>query len=314
MPELTYDLIAPLVANTEVKGSTVRVVFRCPVSGNEVVGNGSLDTRKSAGDALKQSLWSTVRYSLARMVRGALGYGVAGQLASSMTGQAVSGAQRSRKAPSRGEVEAAVVEAFTKHSNRFTWDANRGSYVSSKLFEELQTEFAVMLSKAKITSAWDRGILGRMLAEVAIADGTIGDDERNFFYGFAGEGVPSIDELAAKEPLTNAELAETSGDNREAMLALAMALACTDEHVDRAESEILARFAGGLGIGQRRFEALDGMARDFVVDQLLERVYADGQVDPSERREVAELASGLAVPVERVQRLEARCKKRKGIV
>lgn len=70
MPELTFDLVKPLIAHTDSDGSYVQVVFRCPVSEDEIPASARIT--ESAGSSIKKevkrSLWRNIRWSLSRMM------------------------------------------------------------------------------------------------------------------------------------------------------------------------------------------------------------------------------------------------------
>ena len=131
---------------------------------------------------------------------------------------------------------------------------------------------------------------------------------------FADSGSKSIDQLVRSPKLSRAELAETSPKAREAMLAMAYALAFADEDLDANEQNRLKEYADGLGVSPRRSEELAGYAKAHIVDSLFEIIYLDGYADPSERAHVQRLASNLGLDSETVERIDIRCRKRKGIV
>ncbi|PIE16336.1 MAG: hypothetical protein CSA66_07385 [Proteobacteria bacterium] len=316
MPELTYDLIKPLVAQQDVSGHGVSVVFRCPISGREVRSSGQFVEAAGgkAKSALKRSLWTNLRWSLSRMVRGVMGYGVAGQVASTVADTAMMGADSASRQPKPSEIAQATLDAFKTVQDQFAWDDSSERFVAASVFRELQTEAAVLIETTSFSKQWDKNILARMLAEIAAVDGEIAEQEREMFYTFtAGEG-PSLDELLAKPALTPAELAETSEEVRETALLLTMAVAMSDEDFAKSEQEKLVRFAGGMGLGPEDLARAEGRAKDFVLDKALELAYADGKIDAQERARVDTLAQRLQIPVDRVQRLDARCRKRKGLL
>ena len=179
---------------------------------------------------------------------------------------------------------------------------------------DLQTDFATLLGEVEITNAWDRAVLARMLAEVAAADGRVTDDEREFFEAFAGFDTEPIDRLVANPPLTVGELEETTPAVREAMMAMAYAVALSDESFDAHEEVRLEQLHEGLRLPHDRSQELMDYAREHIVDMMLEVVYADGIADDAERHQVGELASRLGVGPAEVSRLDARLRKRKGLI
>lgn len=318
MPELTFDLVKPLIAHTDNDGSYVQVVFRCPVSEDEI--QASARITESAGSSIKKevkrSLWRNLRWSMSRMMYSVFGYGVGGAIGSTVADTAASVGEGRQYQASEGELKEAVLDAFRSVQSRFAWDASNNRFVSASVFAELQVEFTVIVNQVKITKAWDRAVLARMLAEIAAADGTLAEEERELFVSFLpmGQGVPTLDEVLEKPPLTKADLEETSADVRHVMWLIAAAMALSDETLDDTEAQRLTRFAKALGIpdeDQRRGLAL---AKEYILDQALELAYADGKLDAGEHQNVMTLARELGIDEDRAARLDARCRKRKGIL
>jgi len=316
MPEITYDAITPLIEQEDVSGSSVTVTFRCPVSGRQIRSSASIvqDQSGRVGQAVKRSLWQNMRWSLARVVRSVMGYGVAGEVGSAVAYTAMAGAEQRQWEPTKEQVKQATVDAFRSAQNQFAWDPSGQRWVAASVFRELQTEFAVMLQSTVFDKPWDRNILARMLTEVAAADGTIAEQEREFFHAFTGGTGATLDELMAKDPLTKAELGETSAEVRRPMLVLSLAVAMSDENYAPEEEAKLAHFAAGLGLGQADLLKGATMATDYIIDQALESAYADGKIDPAERHKVDQMSFRLGVDTDRLERLDARCRKRKGLL
>jgi uncharacterized tellurite resistance protein B-like protein len=314
VPDLNYSLITPLIAQTDVSGSYVNVVFQCPVSGDEIRAQGSVV--QSAGAAMKsevkRSLWRNVRWSLSRMMYSVFGYGVGGAVGSVVVDAAGSVADAKSYQPTPAELEGAIVEAFKSVSNRFAWDESNQRFVSASVFKDLQTEFTVLVQSTRIAQAWDRGVLARMLAEIAQADGTLAEGEREFFYTFL-EGQQSLDDILDKPPLSKADLEETSADARHVMWLLAAAMAVSDQDFAPAEAQKLAFFGKALGVSDKDQARGLELAKEYILDQALEAAYADGKMNRAEHAQIAELAQKLGITEDRAARLDARCRKRKGI-
>lgn len=313
MPELTYALVAPLVARSDVSGDRVQVVFQCPVSGDEIPASARIT--ESQGSALKsevkRTVWRNLRWSLSRMMYSVFGYGVGGAIGSAVADSAGAMGERGHQ-PTRDELEAAIVDAFKSVGSRFAWDASNERFVSASVFRELQTEFTVIVQGARITKAWDRAVLARMLAELAAADGQLEEDERALFASFLPD--QNLDNILEKPPLTKADLEETSADVRHEMWLLAAAMAVADETFADAEAKRLAAFGKALGISDKDQERGLALAKEYVLDQALESAYADGRLDKQEHAHVMQLAATLGIDEDRAGRLDARCRKRKGIL
>ena len=319
MPELTYDLVAPLVARSESTGDRVGVVFQCPVSGDEVAASARIT--ESGGSALKrevkQTFWRNARWSLSRMMYSVFGYGVGGAIGSAVADTAGAMGQANHHQPTEAELKEAIVDAFKSVGSRFAWDESNQRFVSTTVFRELQTEFTVIVQGARFAKAWDRAILARMLAEVAAADGALSEDERSLFATFLHDqnlGLANLDALMEKPPLSKADLEETSPEVRHEMWLLAAAMAISDETFADVEAKKLATFGKALGIADNDQARGLALAKEYVLDQALESAYADGRLDKKEHAHVAQLARTIGIDEDRAARLDARCRKRKGIL
>ena len=62
-------------------------------------------------------------------------------------------------------------------------------------------------------------------------------------------------------------------------LMVAMALVWVDEQYSDHEKEAIERLRDDLGVSQERSAELERWAREFVVDQLFDAIYADGVMD-----------------------------------
>jgi len=318
MPELTFDLVKPLIAHTDADGSAVRVVFKCPVSDDEI--SASAPITESAGGSfkkeVKRSLWRNMRWSISRMMYSAFGYGVGGAIGSTVADTAASVGEGRQDKASEPELKEAILDAFKSVQSRFAWDASNNRFVSVSVFKELQVEFSVIVSQVRITKAWDRSVMARMLTEIASADGTLAEEERELFAAFlpTGQGVPSLDELLRKSKLTKADLEETSEDTRHVMWLIAAAMAVSDETMAQAEATRLASFAAAMGISDEDQRRGLELAKEYVLDQALETAYIDGTLDPAELDNAMDLARTFGITEDRALRLDARCRKRKGIL
>jgi uncharacterized tellurite resistance protein B-like protein len=315
MPVVTWELVKPLIARSDVGGNHVQAVFACPVSGEEV--HASAPIRRSQGSALKQevkqSLWRNIRWSLSRMMYSTFGYGVGGAIGQAVADGAMSAASSSGF--SEDEIRASMVDAFKSVQTRFAWDDSNQRFVSASVYKDLQTEFAVLVQSHPITKAWDQGVLARMLAEIASADGQLAEEERELFHAFlpVGQGVSNLDALLEKPPLTKAELEEVSAECRHVMWLVAAGMACADESTSEAELALLQRFGAALGVSPDDQARGLELAREYIFDQALEVAYTDRHLEKAEVDGLSSLAEQLGISEDRAQRLDVRCRKRKGI-
>lgn len=318
MSQSTYETIQPLIARAEQQGATMQVTLRCPVSGHEVQASAGLRaadsmTGRMAQSAKRRLLWS-VRSAITSAVRSALGYGVVGSMASAAAQEAVSTGGHN-VSYSEDDKRDAVVRAFESVSAQFVWDDQQGRYISAQAAGDVLTGFMKQLRAAPPSTRYDRSVTARMLTEIAVADGELGDDERGFLSGFITPDVGTVDALAGSPRLSAAELAETAqGPVRETMLMLAWAVAVTDESLAPEEEARLGELAGGLGIGDARVAELKAHAQTYVLDQALGRAYAGGRRDPEAHAEAMELARRLGIDSTEAERADIRLRKRYGLV
>jgi hypothetical protein len=134
---VSYDAIEPNVAQVEVNGSQVQVVWKCPATGRTVgqstaymSADSSLSGRVTAN--VKRSIVSEITYGAARFISGLLG-GTAGRVlgnaaytaAGDVDNRATSGVDYSEATR-----QAAIVAAFEQVQTSFVWDDRRKQFVA----------------------------------------------------------------------------------------------------------------------------------------------------------------------------------------
>ena len=325
MPELTYESVQPLIAKEEVQGGAMVCTFKCPASDFSIDARATIQKEHAAVDRItarakqsaKSSLLYQARNALSMAVGGLLGRGMLGRVGRGVAYSAASEATRGHGGPgavtySDAEKQAAVVVAFQTVASRFAWDAKNGRWISAQAAGEVLTDFTRQLDAAPVAQQYDVGVLARMLAEIANADGNIGDDEKGFLASFVPPGAGTVDDLLARPALSKVELDETAaGASRETMVMLAWALALTDKDLAAEEQARLAAHAEGLGIAADRAAELKRYAQLFVVDQAIEAAYAAGQADV--RQQAIGLAQKIGLDTDAAERAEIRYRKRAGL-
>ena len=320
MADVTYENIQSLIESSKQEGSALRCVFKCPVSGSIVESQAAIQPGRGLGDlakkSAKRSLFSQVRWGISRAIRSALGYGLGGRVAGDVAGAAVGSAMEKRGTTfSEDEKKAAVVQAFENVISQFVWDGKNSRWIAAAAASDILTDFTSQLNKAPLTQNYDRGVLARMLVEIAMADGQLTEEEKSFLSQFTAPEMDGVDALANRPPLSTAELAECSkGDVRETMLMIAWGLACTDKDLAEAETRRLSELAQGLGIADTRVAELQGYAQKFVIDQAMDSVYPDGKLDSSAKNEVFQFADKIGLDRGEAERVEIRYRKRNGLV
>jgi hypothetical protein len=319
MPQPTHDNIAPLIADLQSSGRSVRVIFRCPVSGDQVSSSHSVSGRPAASSQIMNTARRSMMYSLqsavSSAVRDVFGYNMVGRVASDVARSAVHSATQGTTSNSLSAAEQrdATLEAFKKVSSRFVWDSTRGHWISSKAAAELLSPFERQLGEHPVSHNYDRSVLARMLVEIARADGRLSNEENTWLTDFISADLGSVRDLAARPPLTAAELGEASaGGVRQTMLMVAWTLALADEDFADAEQSLLQGFSQGLRLSSSQIQAARAAAQGYILDQVLERMFTWGGHDSTARQQLMALAGRLGMSQQEAQVAEARYQRRKG--
>lgn len=320
MSELTYESIEHLVADKKQTAGRLTVTFTCPETGvsaesfaNIAQGKGLKDVAKKS---VKRSLFASLRVSVSHAVGSVLGQGVAGRAAREVSHHMMTDAQR-QGIYSAGETKAAVVTAFERVSNQFKYDTATGKWLGAAgraAATAPDSEFAKQLKAAPVVEKYDRGVMARMLTEIACIDGSVSDDEREFLDGFIDPDLGTVDDLAKRDRLSGVELSEVSDKVRDTLLMLAFSVALSDKELADEESVRLAEFAGGLGIQADRADELRKVAGEYLLDQAFALVYVTGVKDAEAHAEAMSLGSGMGLTREETERADVRYRKRAGIV
>lgn len=323
MSQPTYAEIQPLVARERREGARVIVSFRCPVTGASVASVGQLQA--SADSVLQRHVeleartaqWN-MRQELARSMSALAGGGALGAAAyqAAMRSTEVVGAAVTRdKVFDEGDIEQAVLRAFLAVADQFGRDAS-GRWVHHSALGGARSaatpaarpagavgptaeRLTDLVRSAPLGQAADRQVLLRMLVEVALADGVVTDDERTMLKAF-GASPAELD--GGAPPLTAEELGATTPSAREAMWSMVAAVAYADRRLDQVEQHRMASFAAWLGISRARASQLDRMAREHLVELMVQQAWRDGPPSPSVERELMSEASRLGVTAVQVRR------------
>ncbi len=318
MSEISYATIQPLIADAKQAGRSMRFVFRCPVSGQNVQASYMFQQDPGMGAkvaaAAQRSVWYEVRRQVGYAIRAAFGYNMVGRMASDVANAAMTASQTGRSTAaqySEEEKQIAAVEAFRSVASQFAWDSKNSRWVSRKVLQDTMSPFERQLAEHPVQHPYDRDILARMLVEVSCADGQIAEEEDAFLMEFL-EGS-SVEEMSSRPLLTEEELGETSaGPIRETLLLLATVTALSDEQFSKPEQEKLELFARGLGIvGPKRHDVLK-KGQTFILDQAMERMFSWGGHDQNARAELQALADRIGMDRRAAAVAEAQFQKRQG--
>lgn len=157
---------------------------------------------------------------------------------------------QNQDAPAAGEIPAAAVQ-------RAVVDAFRAAAFGAAPGAGRPTEFERQLQQAVALGAEDRKVLGRVLWDVAWADGRIASEEAAFLREYLG-GEVSV------ESVTGADLRRVTPAARETVLMIGWALALVDRELTAAEIALLEQNGADLQVPPARVQALREAARDFI--------------------------------------------------
>ncbi len=309
-----YSDIETLVASKEVRGSSVSVVFRCPETDVEVPSTGSLKRadgiKAQTARSVKKNMWSSLRRSVTRAVSDALGNGAAGRIARDVANSSMREGEQ-KTAFSKQEIESGVVEAFVAVQGSFKLNPSTGAWSGVK---KPANGFEKRLAEAPVTERFDQGVLARSLVELSAADGEISADEIAFIADFIDPELGSVEDFAKREPLTPAELSETSEAARSSIMMLAWACAMSDDELADAEVARLEELAAGFGLAEEQHAAVRGDAQQFLFEQALAGVYAGGARDEEAFQLAMAAAAKMGIDDQRTVQMDASYRKAAGIV
>lgn len=319
MAEPTYETIFPLLEDVRVHRRTASARFVCRQTGDSVQARFTLPESTGSlvasrvGRTVGRSLLWTLRSSIYSLVRSIFGHGLLARIAADLAGSAVHEVQRHRgpQGPrdlDEDETEAALVEAFRTVKGRFVWVPGKGQWVATRAAEALMPPFQRQLTRHPVSHPYDRQVLARMLVELARSDGDVAAAEQDLLTDLIEGGV---EELAARPPLTAAELRTTSaGDARVSLLLTAWTLALVDEQMATPERSLLMAWADGMDLRPAQVVWVRNTAQQHVLDEALERMHTWGGHDSYAREQLYALAERLGMTRAEAEKAEAAFQRR----
>ncbi|HSH03237.1 MAG TPA: hypothetical protein VLL52_12015 [Anaerolineae bacterium] len=320
-PQLSYEAIAPLVAEAEQNGEEIVCRFVCPVTYDEVMSRAPLRREgmiSLAKDATKRSLPRAVRWGFWRGALSRFGYGFVGEFLGNIVGDVAAEVVHDKvqtlpQTFSGDEREAGIVAAFRRVQGQFVWDGGNGRWLSASTQTALATRFQQQLQNQPVRQRYDWVMLGRILLMLAEADAGTIKQEHEFLTEFL---VPQMGQemrkLALKPKVSAIELEQV--DSRETVMMLAWGLALCDADLARVETEMLNDIAQGLGLGQARVNELRYMAQMHLIDLAIDGIYTEGDWDEAAERDLLKMAEALGVGHEDAQRALIKYQKRTGLI
>lgn len=314
--KFSYDLIEPLLVESELDGSELLCAFEIPGSGEIVESSARVKRSNSLQSDLTRQITrmgsNMLRREASRLVRRTLGGGMLGRLGSS-TVRSASRPMQDKLQYSGEDKEEAVVEAFKKVAHRFYFDETQGAWTQAPIAAARTVEKAApaptpvsaveeQIEKSPLSTRFDREVLARILVELAAADGEIEDAEQEFLQSVVGAEFGSINELMAMEPVSPVECEELNPGVRETIYLLAWVMSLVDLEVNQAERGILMEYAGMFGFSGQKSEEIIRKARLYLLES---SIAAD-----TSREELFSLADSLGVDRNDAERALIQLKKR----
>ena len=187
-----------------------------------------------------------------------------------------------------GEIEEAACDAFESVSDDFLWDGMRWTYWEA---EDRVVDFLEYSDALDVLTPVQRGVLQRVLAAVALADGKVERSEEqllqtllNLENAAAGDGeLPSHNELLSINTKTLAC----------AVITFGYAIASVDGNLSGKEERILDIVCARFGLGTLKQWELKRIAQAFCVDEVFAKTYQSGNATPAERVAAYKFAKGL---------------------
>ncbi|MGK0363308.1 MAG: putative tellurite resistance protein B-like protein [Saprospiraceae bacterium] len=338
MSNYSYNLIEPLLVNSQIEGSRIYCTFRTP-SGDIIESFGKLGRPNSIEGKVRKQLTRTATRSARRIatrsVRSVLGGGMFGRMGSQIVRSMVSTDNVGDGGVSYGSAEkqAGILAAFEKVADRFNLDENSGEwreaapmptsappagrkkikighraakkepkYSYSSDAAIAGSLFENQLKKAPVENGYDKEITARILTELANADGKISREERNFLGEIIPTEIGTINQLLERDPVSQIECEEVSEPVKETIFMLAWTVALSDFSIDREEVELLSEYAEMLGLSTDKQEDLIRAAKY----NMLENVIDTSTV----RAELFDLATKLELSNDAAERCLIDLKKR----
>lgn len=279
--EFTYEMIEPLIVFQETDGRNVFVEFALPGTTEIFESKASIRKGQDVGSKVKrrvaQVAKSQARMVATRAIRGAVGGGFIGRV-STTAFQTASQEVKPGEGPTEGEIQAAIVDAFMRVKDNFGYDEASGQWGKPLIAPPPppKSPFEEQMNSHPIADPHDKNVFGRILAELAYADGTVSKEEAEFFKNIIPPDQPSIDKLAKADPVSKVEAEEVTALVKATIYMVAWVIALIDLELNPIEEELLMEYADVFGLPDLRREELIKHAKFFVIEQ---------NIDPDEPRD-----------------------------
>ena len=186
MSQINYAQIQPLIGQVDVQNRTVRVVFKCPITGEEVQSSATnRQSQSGVTSTVQRSLMYGVQNAISQTIRSVFGYSIFGRIAVETL-------------PDKGFTTPnethGTVYPILKRSRPLSLRSSRCHRVFILMHsettgpqnaqKELLSTFDLQLQQAPVAHNYDRQLLTRMLVEIAMADGHLAQAEEAWLMSF----------------------------------------------------------------------------------------------------------------------------------
>lgn len=316
--QFSYDQIKDLVVSADVEGRQMHVVFGLPGSNETHEASVSIrqgrDVSSQVGRSVKRQAVNEVRRTFSRMLRGVFGGGFVGRTARQAFNTASrEQAQQIMYKPSEKEKEQAIEDAFRRVSRNFEYNAAAGTWGApgsggatdgggAAAAKHEPTPFEAHLAKHPVDSKFERDILARLLVHIAMADGSLADEEKEFFSSSIPEEIGTIESLAGKDPVSGVEAGELSGGVKETIYMLAWTISSIDMDTSPQETALLHEYREKFGLSESKGSELEKLAKFNVLDGYM--------TEDISREELFELGSKIGLSNDDAERAKIQWMKR----
>ncbi len=326
--DYSYESIEPLLVSSEIEGTTVYCTFQIPGSNQTVQSEARVKRSRSVQSQLQRKVTrqgtNMLRRQASRLIRTAIGGGMMGRMGSTTVRTLMSQDNLGVKFTGEEKREA-VLEAFRKVADQFHFDQHTNSWSSAPAASSVSTpsgkvsikrrgrrqqeeqEAALspveeQIQKSPLQSHFEKEILARMLIEIAHADASMSAEEREFLQSMIGSDLGTIDELAAKDPISQIECSELSPGAKETIYMLTWVMSLVDFDMDPSEREVLLEYADMFGFSDQQTQEITLKAKQYMLESAID-------VDTS-REELFELADKIGLDHTSAERCLIELKKR----
>ena len=211
---------------------------------------------------------NAAKMQASRVLRGALGGGMVGRIASSGFNTAAQ-EYKPGQGPTEGEINSAILAAFMRVAKFFQYDEASETWMKATdpPPPPPKSPFEELIASHPIVDPHDKNVFGRILAELAYADGSVSPDEATFFKEIIPPDQPSLDVLAKADPVSKIEAEMVTAGVKSTIYMFAWVICMIDLRIDNVEEELLMEYSEVFSLSDARREELVKIAKYFVLER-----------------------------------------------